>query len=66
MTATLMTCYYADHDGRAGSVRCAGPVLFTAHDGRGCRDVCFAHATWIMSNSIAFGHSSNCPRSRES
>lgn len=54
-------CAYADHNGRSGGVQCTGPVILTAHDQRGCRRICFAHAQWIMTNSIIGGHSSNCP-----
>jgi hypothetical protein len=58
-----MKCYYADHDGTANSVRCAGPVVFTAHDRRGCRDVCFSHAQWLMDGrSMAYGHGQTCSK----
>jgi len=54
-------CAYADHNSRSGAIHCAGPVILTAHDQRGCRRVCFEHAKWIMGNSIVGGHSSSCP-----
>jgi len=57
------SCAYSDHheDRRLRSVVCEGPAVFTAHDVRGCRPVCFAHAEWLRRHSWAFGHSTNCP-----
>jgi hypothetical protein len=50
-------CAYSNHL----SIRCSGPVIFTAHDRRGCRKVCLAHAQWIAGNSIMQGHGASCP-----
>ena len=59
-----MKCTCSNHDGTAGGPKCEGPVILTAHDRRGCRDVCFVHAQWIMTNSIIFGHDLVCPKAQ--
>jgi hypothetical protein len=63
--APPLKCYYCAQGvaPESGSVPGATDVLaaFTAHDKRGCRHVCFGHASWLMKHSFAFGHSPDCP-----
>lgn len=47
------------------STRCSGPVNVIAHDRRGCRVVCEAHANFLAQTSLMMGHSVNCPSPTE-
>jgi hypothetical protein len=51
-----MKCAYRQHL----DVKCSGLAIFTAHDRRGCRAVCGAHALWVSTLSIIQGHSADC------
>jgi hypothetical protein len=55
---TNLRCYYCKIQKNKDA-----PAMITCHDQRGCVDVCFEHATWRMTTSWAFGHSSDCPYS---
>ncbi len=50
------TCSYcAESDGKSE------PARFTVHDARGCLHVCWKHAEWRQTTSMAGGHSRDCP-----
>jgi hypothetical protein len=51
-----MKCHYE----KSHVTACVGPVTITFHDARGCVDVCFGHAQWRLTTSMAFGHSGSC------
>ena len=55
-----MKCAYA---GKSTISPCVGPVAVTMHDIRGCREVCYAHAKWLIDGaSVMVGHSRDCMR----
>jgi hypothetical protein len=40
---------------------CPDTAPFVAHDRRGCRRVCQAHADFLAGTSMMMGHSPDCP-----
>jgi hypothetical protein len=55
-----MNCHFSGRRVAPDGVACDGPAVAIAHDWRGCRLVCGAHASWLETTSQVFGHSPEC------